>query len=69
MRVELSERDCVHIVAALRNWQIDSLNEDLVDSFVGHFEEHEPLTDEEIDALCTRLQFAGDGQVVKGAAY
>jgi hypothetical protein len=30
--------------------------------------EHEPLTGDEIDALCERLNFA-DGQVIEGAAY
>ena len=69
MVVELTDRELAQLLAALRNWQIDALNEDLVDTFVGHFEDHEPLTDEEIEALCTRLQFADDGQVVKGAAY
>ena len=66
--VELSERDTAQILAALRNWQTDAENEDLVEAFAGHFEEHEPLSDDEIDALCERLNFA-DGQVVKGAAY
>jgi len=66
--VQLSDRDLAQLLAALRNWQIDALNEDLADAFVDHFEEHEPLTDDEIDALCERLNFA-DGQVVKGAAY
>ena len=68
MQIELREREVAHLLAALRNWQIDSLNEDLVDAFAGHFEDHEPLGDDEIDALCERLNFA-EGQVVKGAAY
>ena len=68
MQVELSEREVAHLLAALRNWQIDSENEDLVEAFAGHFEDHEPLDDDEIHALCERLNFA-DGQVVKGAAY
>ena len=67
-RIELSEREVAQLLAALRNWQIDALNEDLVDAFAGHFEAHEPLTDDEIDALCERLNFA-EGQVVKRAAY
>ncbi len=69
MIVELTDREAAQVLAALRNWQIDSLNEDLVETFSGHFEDHEPLTDEEIDGLCTRLNFAGEGQVVNGAAY
>ncbi len=51
MQIELSDREVAQLLAALRNWQIDSLNEDLVDAFAGHFEDHEPLTDDEIDAL------------------
>jgi hypothetical protein len=69
MQIELSERERAHVLAALRNWQIDSLNEDLAEAFAGHFEGHEPLSDDEIEALCERLNFAGEGQVVKGAAY
>ena len=68
MQVELSEREVAQLLAALRNWQTDSLNEDLADAFAGHFEDHAPLSDEEIDDLCERLNF-GDAQVVKGAAY
>jgi len=68
MQIELTEREVAQLLAALRNWQIDSENEDLVEAFAGHFEDHAPLDDNEIDALCERLNFAG-GQVVKGAAY
>ncbi|MPZ51107.1 MAG: hypothetical protein GEU75_17720 [Dehalococcoidia bacterium] len=68
MQVELSAREVAQLLAALRNWQTDALNEDLVDLFAGHFEDHEPLTDDEIDALCERLNFGGE-QVIKGAAY
>ena len=68
MQVELTDREVAQLLAALRNWQVDALNEDLVEAFAGHFEDHEPLDDGEIDALCERLNFAGD-QVVKGAAY
>jgi hypothetical protein len=68
MQVELSEREVSQLLAALRNWQTDALNEDLVEAFAGHFEDHEPLSDDEIDELCERLNFAGE-QVVKGAAY
>ena len=68
MRIELTDREVAHLLAALRNWQTDSLNEDLAEAFAGHFEDHEPLSDDEIDALCERLNF-GEVQVVKGAAY
>ena len=67
MQVELSPREVAHLLAALRNWQTDSLNEDLVEAFAGHFEDHEPLSDEEIDALCEHLNFAAE-QVVRKAA-
>ena len=69
MKVELSDREVAQLLAALRNWQTDALNEDLVEAFAGHFEEHEPLTDEEIDDLCERLNFAEPEGLVKGAAY
>ena len=68
MQIELTEREVAQLLAALRNWQIDSENEDLVEAFAGHFEAHAPLDHDEIDALCERLNFAG-GKVVKGAAY
>ena len=68
MMVDLSDREIAQLLAALRNWQTDSINEDLEEAFAGHFEDHEPLSDEEIDDLCERLNFGG-AQVVKGAAY
>ena len=68
MQIELSEREVAQVLAALRNWQTDSLNEDLADAFAGHFEDHASLDDDEIDALCERLNFA-EGQVVKGTAF
>ena len=69
MQVELNEREIAQVLAALRNWQVDALNEDLADTFAGHFEDHEPLSDEEIDDLCERINFGDDVAVVKGAAY
>ena len=60
VQVELSHRDIAQLLAALRNWQLDALNEDLVDTFSGHFEDHAPLDDDELDALCERLNFAGE---------
>jgi hypothetical protein len=68
MRVELTEREIATVLAALRNWQIDGLNEDLGDAFCGHFEEHRQLSDDEIDELCERLNLAGEGQVITRAA-
>ena len=67
MQVELSDREIALVLAALRNWQMDSLNEDLVDAFAGHFEDHEPLSDDEIDRLCERLN-ASDHQIITKAA-
>ena len=69
MIIELTDREAAQVLAALRNWQTDATNEDVAYIFSSHFEDHEPLTDQELDALCTRLNFAGEGQVVKGAAY
>jgi len=68
MQIGLSDREIAQLLAALRNWQTDSINEDLVEAFAGHFEDHAPLNDEEIDELCERFTF-GVEQVVKGAAY
>jgi hypothetical protein len=68
MQVELTDREVATLLAALRNWQTDSLNEDLAEAFSGHFEDYDPLDDFEIDALCERLNFAGERQVVTGAA-
>ena len=68
MHFEVNGREVAQLLAALRNWQTDSLNEDLVEAFAGHFEDHAPLDDDEIDALCERLNVAEE-QVVKGAAY
>jgi predicted transcriptional regulator len=70
MQVELSDREVATLLAALRNWQIDGLNEDLADAFAGHFEDHDPLSDDEIDELCERLNFGeeAEGQVITTAA-
>ena len=58
MQFQLSKREVAHVLAALRNWQVDSLNEDLVEGFASHFVVHPPLGDDEIDALCDRLTSA-----------
>jgi len=68
MQVELSDRELALVLAALRNWEMDALNEDLVDTFSGHFEDYEPLSDDEIDELCQRLNFGGEHQVLTKAA-
>ena len=38
MQVELSHPEIAMLLAALRNWELDALNEDLVDAFAAHFE-------------------------------
>ena len=35
MQVELSHREVAQLLAALRNWQVDALNEDMVEEFAG----------------------------------
>jgi beta-xylosidase len=57
MLVELSEREIEQLVAALHNWQIDAMNEDLVEAFLAHHGET-PMNDEEIDGLVERLDSA-----------
>jgi hypothetical protein len=53
--IDLGDREIVQVLAALRNWQIDTLNEDLNSDYAQHFGGLEPLTDEEIEDLCERL--------------
>ena len=69
MQIELNDREIAQVLAALRNWQLDDLGEDLTEAFAGHFEDHEPLSNEEIDDLCERINFGDEVTVVKGAAY
>jgi hypothetical protein len=69
MLIDITERERAQLLAALRNWQTDALNEDLADAFAGHFEDFAPMEGDEIDALCERLNFVGDSQIVRGAAY
>lgn len=56
--VKLSSREAAMIVAALANWQMDSLNENLAEEFSDFFYDGKPLTDEEISSLCERLEAA-----------
>lgn len=48
----LNPRELATVLAALRSWQRD-LGEDLIGG--GHFTEHPPLSPNEIDDLCERL--------------
>jgi hypothetical protein len=54
MTTQLSRRDLATILAALRSWQQD-LAENGDGPIAEHFEDVSPLTVEEIDDLCERL--------------
>jgi hypothetical protein len=53
--MKLTDRELATVLAALRNWQADALNEDMKQEFRDYFVEHAPLNDNEIDDLCERL--------------
>lgn len=55
MQLTLSKREASQVLAALRNWQEESLTVDLADYFEAYFEQDEPLESTEIDALCSRI--------------
>jgi hypothetical protein len=58
----MNDRELATVLAALRYWQTDLEQygtDDLIDA-AGHFAEHTPLTPDEIDELCERLN-AGKG--------
>jgi hypothetical protein len=55
MELTLSKREASHLLAALRNWQEESMTVDLADYFEAYFEQDEPLESAEIDALCARI--------------
>jgi hypothetical protein len=55
MELTLSKREASQVLAALRNWQEESLTVDLADYYEAYFEEHEPLDSAEIDAFCGRI--------------
>lgn len=55
MELTLSKREASQMLAALRNWQEESRSVDLADYYEAYFEEHEPLSSEEIDNLCARI--------------
>ena len=57
LHLGLTERELATVVASLRNWQMDSEDQDLETAFGGHFERHRPLMDPEIDDLIERLNF------------
>ena len=53
----LSNRELATVLAALRLWQADVSDNDagIPADFVEFFDDHAPLTADEIDALCDRL--------------
>lgn len=51
----LTDRELVTVLAALRNFQIDALNEDMGEEFREYFEDYSPLDNDEIDTLCEEL--------------
>jgi hypothetical protein len=53
MTVRLADRELATVLAALRYWQQDLAEND--GPICEHFDEHTPLTVEEIDDLCERL--------------
>jgi hypothetical protein len=56
LSLNLSPREVTQILAALRFWQQISAEENIADDlFEAYFEEHEPLSSAEIDALCQKV--------------
>jgi hypothetical protein len=55
MELTLSKREASLVLAALRSWQEESQTVDLADFYEAYFEEHEPLSSDEIDVLCSRI--------------
>jgi hypothetical protein len=55
----MSERELATVLAALRYWQQDLNANDSPPIDGEHFAECEPLSSEEIDALCERLNLQG----------
>jgi hypothetical protein len=54
--MELTDREIANILVALRYWQEESGEyPELLDRFDDHFNPDTPLTDDEIDALCLRI--------------
>lgn len=58
-RTELEGRNLATILAALRYWQQDFDELDIIDG-QGHFEDHKPLDADEIDELCEALNFQAE---------
>jgi hypothetical protein len=50
-----TEQELATILAALRLWQASEEHGEDLAPYIGHFEEHQPLSSLEIDELCERL--------------
>jgi hypothetical protein len=53
-----TNRELATLLAALRRWQASQENGEDLAPYIGHFEEHQPLSLLEIDELCERLNRA-----------
>ena len=62
-RIEVSDRELHTILAALRWWQQsgagESLHDDGIDDIASNGGEVEPLTVDEVDVLCERVNAGG----------
>jgi hypothetical protein len=56
--MKLTDRETAQILAALRFWQ-EKANLNDVERYIEFFNEHGPLDDLDIDALCENLNFGG----------
>ena len=50
-----SDQELATMLAALRYWQNDLDDPSIASEFLDHFVDHPPLTAEEIDDLCEKL--------------
>ncbi len=55
MNVEITDSEETLILAALRAWQDMSGPMHLEEEYEAYFEFHEPLSKEDIDALCAKI--------------
>jgi hypothetical protein len=53
--MQLSDRELATVLAALRYWQDEMRPGDVPLCYPEHFEDVTPLTTDEIDSLCERL--------------
>lgn len=54
-KLVLTDRQLATVLAALRYWQQDMIEDPDTEIISPHFEDHEPLTAGEIDDLCEEL--------------